>query len=97
MSGGFLPTSDDVRPTAKVGGEPPGRVWGLASPGHPVDRTASVGVASWPAQFFLQVSANLVHIDFGLLMCWDAVGLINKKYMFHQIQRQIRELLHLMG
>ena len=53
MSGGILPTSDDVRPTAKVGGEPPGRVWGLASPGHPVDRTVSVGVASWPAQFFL--------------------------------------------
>ena len=60
MSGGSLPTSDDVRPTAKVGipvgllvGEPPGRVWGVASPGHPVDGTASVGVASWPAQFFL--------------------------------------------
>ena len=72
MSGGLLPTSDDVRPTAKVGGELPGRIWGLASHGHPVDRTASVGVASWPAQFFL--SAGVGEPGAHRLRSFDVLG-----------------------
>ena len=32
MSDWYPQTSDDVGPTAKVGGEPPGRVWGSGVP-----------------------------------------------------------------
>ena len=39
----YPPTSDDVGPTAEVGGfQPPGRSGGVASSGHPVDGSAQV-------------------------------------------------------